>query len=103
MNYAELLGFSPAFGLDASIEADKAIADKREATLSSEAETNKLTFTNDQLRMLAALGQQGQQNPQRAPAAPAPRVPAMMPMTQLALPQAQAAPRPGLAQLIYGR
>lgn len=104
MNYAELLGFSPAFGMDKPIEPDMGANDKREPTPVSEADTNKLTFTNDQLKTLALLGQAGQQNPMRAPQVAPIQRPQMLPMTQLQLPQTgQAAPRPGLAQLIYGR
>jgi hypothetical protein len=104
MNYAELLGLMPSFGLDRSVEADTAVAEiaDRKPTVPAAETGTPVTFTQEQLKLLAALGQTGQ-GQQRPPGAVPPRVPAMMPMTQLTLPQTAQAPRPGLAQLIYGR
>lgn len=104
MNYAELLGLSPAFGLDKPIDGsvDSTPSSERKSVLPAST-SSPVTFNQDQLRLLAAMGQTGSQNQMRTPGAVAPHTPAMLPMAQIALPQQQGpGARPGLSQLIYG-
>jgi len=103
--FAELLGLSNAFGMDKQVDTgEKAptdIAEKRQS-LAPPPAAGQVTFTPEQLRMLAMMGSAPYEQQLRPPGAVAPRPNQPPPMTTLALPNVQPAYRPGLGQLLYG-
>jgi len=103
--FAELLGLSNAFGMDQQVNTgevkDQSISEKR-ASLPPPPAAGTVTFTPEQLKMLAMMGSAPNDRQMRAPGAVAPRPNQPPPMAQIALPNVQPAYRPGLGQLLYG-
>jgi hypothetical protein len=102
MDYATMLGLSPAFGLGQEVGTDVAM---QQAVASPEgvgATKSPLGFTPEQLALLSKMGASGQGPAYPAPGAPAPRVPHMGALTPLPIPQALPAKRLPLSKLIYG-
>lgn len=101
MDYATMLGLSPAFGLGQEVGTDVAMQQAVASGGAGEAKA-PLGFTPEQLAQLSKMGASGQGPAYPAPGAPAPRVPHMGALTPLPTPQALPAKRLPLSKLIYG-
>lgn len=105
MDYATLLGLSPAFGLGAQVETDVPMQAAIEAPTepSQNPSAKAPSFTNEQLAALAKMGLGGQSPLYPAPGAHAARAPQIGALTPLPTPAPIARKRQGLAELIYGK
>ena len=104
MDYANMLGLSPAFGLGGQVNEDVAMQNAVAASDAPQATSAKApSFTNEQLAMLAKMGLGGQSPLYPAPGAPSARVPQIGALTQLPTPAPIARKRQALGELIYGK
>jgi len=104
MDYANMLGLSPAFGLGGQVNEDVAMQNAVAAPdAPQEASAKAPSFTNEQLAALAKMGLGGQSPLYPAPGAHAARAPQIGALTQLPTPAPIARKRQGLAELIYGK
>lgn len=104
MDYANMLGLSPAFGLGGQVNEDVAMQNAVAASDAPQAAPGKVpSFTNEQLAMLAKMGLGGQSPLYPAPGAPSARVPQIGALTQLPTPAPIARKRQALGELIYGK
>lgn len=104
MDYANMLGLSPTFGLGGQVNEDVAMQNAVAATDAPQAASTKApSFTNEQLGMLAKMGLGGQSPLYPAPGAPSARAPQIGALTQLPTPAPIARKRQALGELIYGK
>lgn len=104
MDYANMLGLSPAFGLGGQVNEDVAMQNAVAAPDASQATSAKApSFTNEQLAMLAKMGLGGQSPLYPAPGAPLARAPHIGALTPLPTPAPISRKRQGLGELIYGK
>jgi len=104
MDYANMLGLSPTFGLGGQVNEDVAMQNAVAAPdAPQEASAKAPSFTNEQLAALAKMGLGGQSPLYPAPGAHAARAPQIGALTQLPTPAPIARKRQGLAELIYGK
>ena len=104
MDYANMLGLSPAFGLGGQVNEDVAMQNAVAAQdAPQEAPGKAPSFTNEQLAMLAKMGLGGQSPLYPAPGAPSARAPQIGALTQLPIPAPIARKRQGLGELLYGK
>ncbi len=109
MDYANMLGLSPTFGLGGQVNEDVAMQnavaapDTAQAASAQAASTKAPSFTNEQLGMLAKMGLGGQSPLYPAPGAPSARAPQIGALTQLPTPAPIARKRQGLGELLYGK
>lgn len=102
MDYATMLGLSPAFGLGQEVGTDAAMQQAVASPEGSAAAKSPIGFTPEQLAMLSKMGAVGSGPAYPAPGAPAPRVPNMGALTPLPVPQVLPRKRAPLGELIYG-
>jgi len=104
MDYANMLGLSPAFGLGGQVNEDVAMQNAVAAPdAPQEAPGKAPSFTNEQLAMLAKMGLGGQSPLYPAPGAPLARAPHIGALTPLPTPAPIARKRQALGELIYGK
>lgn len=104
MDYANMLGLSPTFGLGGQVNEDVAMQNAVAAPDAPQAASTKApSFTNEQLGMLAKMGLGGQSPLYPAPGAPSARAPQIGALTQLPIPAPIARKRQGLGELLYGK
>ena len=104
MDYANMLGLSPTFGLGGQVNEDVAMQNAVAATDAPQAASGKApSFTNEQLAMLSKMGLGGQSPLYPAPGAPSARAPQIGALTQLPTPAPIARKRQALGELIYGK
>ena len=104
MDYANMLGLSPAFGLGGQVNEDVAMQNAVAAPDAPQEATGKApSFTNEQLAMLAKMGLGGQSPLYPAPGAPLARAPHIGALTPLPTPAPIARKRQALGELIYGK
>lgn len=104
MDYANMLGLSPAFGLGGQVNEDVAMQNAVAAPdAPQEASAKAPSFTNEQLAALAKMGLGGQSPLYPAPGAHAARAPQIGALTQLPTPAPIARKRQALGELIYGK
>lgn len=104
MDYANMLGLSPAFGLGGQVNEDVAMQNAVAAPDASQTPSAKApSFTNEQLAMLAKMGLGGQSPLYPAPGAPLARAPHIGALTPLPTPAPISRKRQGLGELIYGK
>lgn len=104
MDYANMLGLSPTFGLGGQVNEDVAMQNAVAAPDAPQAASTKApSFTNEQLGMLAKMGLGGQSPLYPAPGAPSARAPQIGALTQLPTPAPISRKRQALGELIYGK
>ncbi len=103
MDYATMLGLSPAFGLGQEVGTDVAMQQAVASPEGTPSTKSPIGFTPEQLAMLSKMGAVGSGPAYPAPGAPAPRVPHMGALTPLPVPQALPRKRAPLSELIYGK
>lgn len=104
MDYANMLGLSPTFGLGGQVETDVAMQNAVSAPDTAQATSGKApSFTNEQLAMLSKMGLGGQSPLYPAPGAPSARAPQIGALTQLPTPAPISRKRQALGELIYGK
>ena len=104
MDYANMLGLSPTFGLGGQVNEDVAMQNAVAAPDAPQAASTKApSFTNEQLGMLAKMGLGGQSPLYPAPGAPSARAPQIGALTQLPTPAPISRKRQGLGELLYGK
>lgn len=104
MDYANMLGLSPTFGLGGQVNEDVAMQNAVAAPDAPQAASTKApSFTNEQLGMLAKMGLGGQSPLYPAPGAPSARAPQIGALTQLPTPAPISRKRQALGELLYGK
>lgn len=104
MDYANMLGLSPTFGLGGQVNEDVAMQNAVSSQDTSQATSGKApSFTNEQLVMLSKMGLGGQSPLYPAPGAPSARAPQIGALTQLPIPASISRKRQALGELIYGK
>ena len=104
MDYANMLGLSPAFGRGGQVNEDVAKQNAVASQDAPQAASGKApSFTNEQLVMLSKMGLGGQSPLYPAPGAPSARAPQIGALTQLPIPASISRKRQALGELIYGK